>query len=252
MAPCRASGKETINQGGESTVGMPTVAALVPMKAHSERVPNKNVRAFNGRPLFHWILATLRATDRVDEIVVDTDSDRIATGAADRFDATVIDRPEELRGDFVPMNDIILHDISETDADRYLQTHCTNPLLEPETVDDAIETFVDDEEHDSLFSVTPLRTRLWDEDGDPVNHRRDELQRTQDLPPIHEENSNIYLFTASSLQKRDNRIADEPVMYPMEWPEPIDIDEMADFRIAECLHRERHGPDPDIEEVVGG
>jgi CMP-N-acetylneuraminic acid synthetase len=33
--------------------------ALVPMKAHSERVPQKNTRTFNGRPLFHWILGTL-------------------------------------------------------------------------------------------------------------------------------------------------------------------------------------------------
>jgi len=230
---------------------MPTVAVLVPMKAHSERVPNKNVRAFNGSPLFYWMLATLRATECADEIVVNTDSDQIATGAADRFDVTVIDRPEELRGALVSMNDVILHDVSEVDADIYLQTHCTNPLVEPETIDDAVETFVEDERHDSLFSVTPLQTRLWDENCEPINHRRDELQRTQDLPPVYEENSNIYLFTEESLHKRDNRIADDPMMYPIDWPESIDIDEMADFRIAECLHRERHGDDPVPEKVAG-
>jgi CMP-N-acetylneuraminic acid synthetase len=228
---------------------MPTLAALVPMKGHSERVPNKNLREFNGRPLCHWILHTLKTTPEVDEIVVDTDSDEIAT-EAETFGATVIDRPERLQGDQVPMNDIILHDIRKVDADIYLQTHCTNPLLRPSTIGRAVDTFVEGDDCDSLFSVTSLQTRLWNGNEEPINHVRDELQRTQDLDPVYEENSNIYIFTQDSVEQRENRIGDNPKMFSMDTEETIDIDKLIHFRVAEFLHQNQYGVNPKLNEVA--
>ena len=225
------------------------LVALVPMKAHSERVPNKNIREFNGKPLFHWILAALEATDVVDNIVVDTDSRHIAREARDRFAVEVIDRPYELRGDTVSMNEIIGHDIAAVDADLYLQTHCTNPMLRPETVEEAVERYRTTDT-DSLFSATPVQTRLWDADGEPINHRRDELIPTQDLNSVYEENSNLYLFTGESFAKSRNRIGDEPTMLLLNAEDAVDIDYPIDFKIAEFLHRDRYGDSPSFEEVL--
>jgi len=223
---------------------MRRVTALVPMKGHSERVPNKNLRSFNGRPLCHWILNTLEATPEVDSIVVNTDSTEIAE-EVQKFDTTVIDRPAELEGDHVPMNEIILHDIQKTEGDIYLQTHCTNPLLRSQTITNAITAF-QERDCDSLFTVTPLQTRLWDSDGEPINHRRDELKRTQDLPAVYEENSNCYLFTPESVKCRENRIGDNPTMFKMGETEALDIDEPLDFKIAEIIHREQNGENPSL------
>lgn len=227
---------------------MPELTSLVPMKGHSERVPNKNVRNFNGRPLCHWILNTLIHTPEVDDIVVNTDSDLVAEEVR-KFDATVLTRPERLQGDHISMNKIILHDVAQTDDDLYLQTHCTNPLLRPETVSEAVSIFKE-QNCDSLLSVTSLQTRLWDKEGQRINHQRDELKRTQDLPPVYEENSNIYLFTPASLKKRENRIGDNPTMFPMDESEAIDIDELIDFKIAEAIHREWYGDEPDFDKVI--
>lgn len=226
-----------------------TLVALVPMKDHSERVPNKNVRPFNGRPLFHWVLATLEATGVVDEIVVNTDSSRIMREAPEHFDVEVVERPERLRGDHVSMNEIIRHDVRRFDGDGYVQTHCTNPLLRPETVTEAFERY-DTADCDSLFSVTPLKTRLWDGDVRPINHERHELLPTQELDPVFEENSNLYLFSRESFERRENRIGEEPRFFTMDADEAVDIDYPVDFRVAEFLHRDRYGEDPSIEEVV--
>lgn len=223
--------------------------ALVPMKAHSERVPDKNVREFNGRPLFHWILATLEATEFVDRVLINTDSARIAREAPERFDVEIVERPERLRGDDVSMNRILLHDVQQVDRGIFLQTHCTNPMLRAKTIDEAVETYRSTDS-DSLFSVTPHRVRLWDENCEPINHRRDELLPTQHLTPIYEENSNIYVFTRESLERRENRIGATPAMYPMGEHEAVDIDTKMDFRIAEHLHRDRYGDKPTLDEVV--
>ncbi|TKX79410.1 acylneuraminate cytidylyltransferase family protein [Halorubrum sp. SD626R] len=219
------------------------------MKAHSERVPDKNVRDFNGRPLFHWILGTLNSTSVVDEVVVDTDSPRIAEEAAKKFGATIIDRPEPLCGDEVSMNDIIRHDIEVVDADSYLQTHCTNPLLRSSTIDDAFEAFQDNN-HDSLFSVTSHKTRLWTDGPEPLNHERDSLIPTQRLDPVYEENSNLYFFTHDSFLNRKNRIGDNPGIYEMNKEEAVDIDYPIDFRYAEFLHKDIYGNTPEMEAVV--
>jgi CMP-N-acetylneuraminic acid synthetase len=67
---------------------------------------------------------------------------------------------------------------------------------------------------------------------------------------VYEENSNLYLFTEASLERRNNRIGDDPEMFPMDATEAIDIDEPVDFRVAEMLHRDRYGEEPSLDEVV--
>jgi N-acylneuraminate cytidylyltransferase len=212
------------------------VAALVPMKEHSERVPDKNTRPFSGKPLFHHILGTLEATYAVDKVVVDTDSERIAEEAKSLFPKVqVIERPEELRGDLVSMNKLIAYDISQVASDIYLQTHATNPLLRSKTISDALRAFVRSEEYDSLFTVNRFHTRLYTADGEPINHNPNELIRTQDLSPVYEENSCLYMFTPESFKKHKRRIGDKPLMYETDRIESIDIDDEYAFRLAEML-----------------
>ncbi len=221
---------------------MTKIAALVPMRHHSQRVPGKNYRLLAGKPLFHHIVETLQAVPEIDVIVVNTDSEPVMDGLREHFpDVVIINRPEELREDDRPMNDILLYDTEQVEADFYLQTHSTNPLLRSETVSSAIRAFLEAyPTHDSLFSVTRWQTRLYDRHGAAINHDPKELIQTQDLPPVYEENSCIYLFTRENLQKHNHRIGPEPMMFEIPALEAVDIDEESDFQIADILMRERN------------
>jgi CMP-N-acetylneuraminic acid synthetase len=213
------------------------VVALVPMRHHSQRVPGKNYRPLAGRPLFHHILETLKACPEVDRVVVDTDSPIIMDGVAEYFpDVVVLERPEHLRADEVPMNEVLLHDTAAVEGDLYLQTHSTNPLLKAETISKAIRTLRESyPTFDSLFSVTRWQTRFWDQLSRPVNHNPAILLQTQDLPPVYEENSSIYLFTRSHLVERSNRLGERPFLFEMDRSEAFDIDEELDFLLADLL-----------------
>jgi CMP-N-acetylneuraminic acid synthetase len=168
---------------------MTKLIALVPMRHHSQRVPGKNYRPLAGKPLFHHIIETLLAAPEINDIVVDTDSEPVMDGLRQHFpQVKIINRPGHLRADDVPMNEILLHDTEQFPADFYLQTHSTNPLLKPETVSRSIKSFFAGyPARDSLFSVTRLQTRLYDKDGNAINHNPRELIQTQDLPPVYEE-----------------------------------------------------------------
>ena len=213
------------------------IAALVPMRHHSQRVPGKNFRELAGKPLFHFILNTLRECQLITEILVDTDSEIILRDIKKNFpDVQGLVRPDALRGDDVPMNEILLHDTQQIAADYYLQTHSTNPFLRADTITRAIKSFNSEiQQVDSLFSVTRIQTRLWDEKTHPVNHDPNVLLQTQDLPPIYEENSCIYIFSAEKLKKRRNRIGEKPLMFEIPVEEALDIDDENDFLIADLL-----------------
>src|SRR5574338_1071887 len=137
-------------------------AALVPMRHHSQRVPGKNYRLLAGKPLFHHILDTLLSVPEIGQVAVDTDSEPVMEGIRRHYPGVqIIERPESLRADDVPMNDILLHDVGQVPADHYLQTHSTNPLLRAESLSRAIQAFEAGLPGiDSLFSVTRLQTRL--------------------------------------------------------------------------------------------
>jgi CMP-N-acetylneuraminic acid synthetase len=213
------------------------------MRHSSERIPGKNYRPLAGRPLFHHIIETLRACPEIGEVVIDTDSDEIAADARETFpEVRILIRPESIRGGDVSMNTVLLHDVSQVSADLYLQTHSTNPLLRAGTISAAIKRFLDARErYDSLFTVTPLHTRLYTAAGRPINHDPSNLVRTQDLPPVMEENSCLYLFEGETLRQHNSRIGRRPLMYPIPLEEAWDIDEEIDWAIAEVLHSAREG-----------
>jgi len=216
------------------------------MRHHSQRVPGKNYRVLAGKPLFHHIVETLLAVAEIAEIVVDTDSDPVMDGLRQYFpQVTLINRPEHLRADDIPMNDILIHDTAEVPADFYLQTHSTNPLLKPETVSRAIQSLLTNyPQYDSLFSVTRLQTRLYDQVGRAINHDPAVLIQTQDLPPVYEENSCLYIFTRENLVKRHHRIGEKPMMFEINADEAWDIDDELDFAITDFLLRRKDQSEP--------
>jgi CMP-N-acetylneuraminic acid synthetase len=211
------------------------------MRHHSQRVPGKNYRPLAGKPLYQHIIETLQVVPAITTIVVDTDSAPVMDGLRRDFPRVVIlPRPENLCADDISMNDILLYDTSQVAADFYLQTHSTNPLLRPETINKAIQTFLADYPvHDSLFSVTPIRTRLYDQRGHALNHDPEILIQTQDLPPVYEENSCIYIFNREKLERRRNRLGERPLMFAMDADEAWDIDEELDFVITDFLMQHR-------------
>ena len=191
------------------------IVALLPLKAHSERIPGKNFRPLAGKPLVRWILDTLLEIDAISKIVINTDAGELLNDIGVTRSKRVIirDRKSELCGDMVSMNLILEDDIAAVEADIYLMTHTTNPLISAATVCHAICRFDESSEVDSLFSVNKIQTRFYRQDCSPVNHDPDDLIRTQDLEPWFEENSCLYLFTRDSFAATHARIGRKPMKF---------------------------------------
>jgi CMP-N-acetylneuraminic acid synthetase len=216
------------------------IVALLPMKAHSARVTAKNFRMFANKPLFRWILDTLLSMPEIQRVVINTDARQILRehGLVDTDRVLIRDRKPELCGDFVSMNLVLADDVANVNADAYVMTHTTNPLLSAGTIREALQQFStahNKGEADSLFSVNKYQTRFYRSDASPVNHDPNNLIRTQDLEPWFEENSNLYIFTRSSFQSTSARIGRKPTLFETPRMESADIDDQTGWTIAELI-----------------
>ena len=201
------------------------------MKANSQRVKGKNFKYFNGKPLFKWTLDTLLSVKEIDRIIINTDAREILAdnGVLETDRIIIRDRASEICGDMISMNLIIEDDVKSVDADIYLMTHTTNPLMKTSTVENALNAFLGNADADSLFTVNKIQTRFYKEDCTAVNHDPKNLARTQDLVPWFEENSNLYIFTKRSFTTTNARIGVKPMMFETSKFESLDIDTQEDW-----------------------
>ena len=202
------------------------MTAIVPIKLTSQRLEYKNFLNFNGKPLYWWILDTLEASD-VDDIVITINDERIKdiiTG----YDYLL--RPEGLRGSEITANHLIADVLNRTDDDDYLYTHVTNPLLKVQTINDAIKSYY---KYGPLMGVTEHRMRAYIYQ-EPVNHNPLVVTPSQELIPIYEDNSCLYIFNRDSFE-RNGRYSDG--FYVINKLEAVDIDTIEDFLIAEAIAR---------------
>jgi len=220
-----------------------TIAALVPMRHSSERVPGKNYRDFAGKPLYFHVIESLLSCPSISVVVIDTDSPLVIEMTKQNFPTVkILERPEHLRDGSIAMNDVLMNIINQVSADFYLQTHSTNPLLSSVTIELGIQKLLSHYPmYDSLFSVTKKNVRFWDVLARPINHNQNILLRTQDLPPVFEENSCMYLFSKEILLRKHNRIGDRPYLFEMPEIEAQDLDVELNFKVAEFLYKEVNG-----------
>ncbi|MBU2018191.1 MAG: acylneuraminate cytidylyltransferase family protein [Bacteroidetes bacterium] len=209
------------------------------MKGESERVKGKNVRLFNGKPLCLHVLESLVSIEAIDQIIINTDSPEIEQLTSSYEKVKIHHRPADLQGHMVSMNKIIQYDIENSKAEHFIQTHSTNPLILSATINKALKVYEEMlSDYDSVFSVTRLQTRLYEENGQALNHDPNILLRTQDLKPLFEENSNFYIFSKESFFKTNGkRIGLKPWLFEVNKLEALDIDEEEDFLLAEAVQK---------------
>ncbi len=214
---------------------MNRITALLPMRAGSQRVKNKNIRIVKGKPLYIYILKSLYESKYIDKIIINTDIQEIISRYQNDAKIKIINREEHLKGN-CSMNMVIENTLAKDSSENYIQLHATNPLLKPGSIDMGIKTYFENKKnYDSLFSVNKIQKRFWTKDWVPLNHNPADSPTTQDLEIIYEENSCFYIFSKKSFFSTMNRIGKNPYLLEISSLEAIDIDTEEELEIAEKL-----------------
>jgi CMP-N-acetylneuraminic acid synthetase len=231
--------------------GRPRMLAFVPCRAGSERVPGKNTRTFAGvhGGLLQLKLDQLAATAELDAVVLDSnDGDVLAIGRAFAQhwpagrELIVRPRPDQLGQSSTSTASLIEYALQTLDCEHLLWTHVTSPMVDQNVYGRALEAYrVLDSHQDSLMSVHRVQGFLWNERG-PVNYDRAQQSwpRTQDLPPLFQVDSGIFLCPLATARRRHDRIGAQPKLFELSALEALDVDWEDDFALAELAYRARH------------
>ena len=140
---------------------MEKVIALIPARAGSKGVPNKNVRLLGGHSLLAWSIAACLKSSSIDRVIVSTDSAEYAELAKGLGAEAPFLRPAAISGDRSTDYDFIVHALdclaAENDEPEYLvHIRPTTPLRDPKLIDDAVAAFIAAANATALRSVQEM------------------------------------------------------------------------------------------------
>ena len=214
------------------------IVAFVPIKMNNDRLPGKNVKAFdNGKPLISYILDTLKQVQGLDDIYVYCSNEQICDYIPEGVQ--FLEREPYLDLSTTSFNKVLSTFVEKVDADYYILTHATAPFISAETFEKAIEV-IKSGEYDSALTVSELKEFMW-KDNQPINYSLVAIPRTQDLEPYYCETCGMYMFSKELMQKENRRIGHKPYLLSVSKVEALDINEPMDFDICNAVYNMMRG-----------
>jgi CMP-N,N'-diacetyllegionaminic acid synthase len=241
-----------------------SAVALIPARAGSKRVRDKNVSRLAGHPLIAYTIAAARASDVFDAVVVSTDSERYAE-IARYYDAEVpLLRPVALAGDVSPDIEWVEHMLGAlADAGRSYAAFSilrpTSPFRQPTTIQRAWTAFVADQGADSLRAVERCRQhpgKMWVWRGNrllPLMPLTPDDQpwhssQYQALPAVYVQNASLELAWTRVVRETRTIAGVNIVPFLTDGYEGFDVNQWHDWQLAELLLSRGEATLPDVSQ----
>lgn len=214
----------------------PTICAIVPVRAGSKRVPNKNMRPFAGTTLLELKIRQLRLVEAIEEIYVSSDSEEMLD-LATALQCKALKRPASLASDMIPMSDVYAHLAQSVREKLIVFTHVTNPLCSSRIYAEAIDTYLKRAAgYDSLTTVSDVKEFLY-MGGKAINFDPRNKPRSQDLPDIVKLNHAVSIADRELMVRERNIFGPNPILMKLTEIDAFDIDTEIDFALAEFLFK---------------
>lgn len=221
------------------------VLAIIPARGGSKGLPGKNIRPICGKPLIGWTIDAALSAPAIDATVVSTDDDEIARAALACGALAPFRRPPEISGDHATSLDAVLHAIELLPGfDVAVLLQPTSPLRTHSDISAALQLF-DSARAVSVASVCEVDEHpYWmyrfgrDRKLEPLIADEERPSRRQDLPPVYRLNGAIYVVDVNWLREKHVFVGAESLGYVMPRSRSIDIDDEADFLLAEKMMNE--------------
>jgi len=213
------------------------LTAIIPVRAGSQRVKNKNIKPFANTTLLDIKIETLKKVQGIDDIIVSSDSQEMLK-IAKEHDVNVHIRDEYFASNEVNNSDFMQNLSTIVDEGHIMYSPCTSPLLSSETITEIVSKYKNNKLR-NIVTVTTQKHHMW-LNGKPLNYDPSNAPNSQDLPDIYSINYGCCILSKDDLYKHKNVVV-EPTFHITNEIESIDIDTEFDFIIAEFVYRMTHG-----------
>lgn len=214
------------------------ILAVIPARAGSKGIPNKNIRIIGGHPLVYYSIKNALDSTLITDVIVTTDSPEVKI-IATQMGANYKWRSADLCGDAVTLDSVIADAIPGDRTWDYIVTmQPTSPTLDVHTLDKAIQYAIDND-LDTVISVINRPHLSWGEkDGKKVPNYTERLNR-QYLPPCYSE-TGAFVISKASVVNEKTRIGDKVDVFEVSESEAQDVDTFDDLRsVATTLSKQK-------------
>lgn len=210
------------------------LVAVIPVRAGSRRLKNKNIAPFAGTTLLQYKIRQLKRVKEIDEIVVSSDSDIMLSLAEHEGAKTHKRAPEYCDEKSKTFGEVVAHVCENCDSADIIWATCTSPLVEPEMYSRAIQQYYAEvpEKGDSLVSFEMIKRYLWDEKG-PVNYELGVKHvPSQQLPPLYIVTDGICIAPRQKMIEWKYFHGHNPVRFLIDKKSAVDVDDGLDLACA--------------------
>lgn len=212
---------------------MKKLVAVIPMRAGSQRVKNKNFKPFAGKSLFEHKIEKIKDLP-VDEVIVNTDSE-YAIEIAKKMGISYHRREPYYASSKCTNSEYHEYLAKVTEAENILIAQVTAPLISKETYVKAINQFYFND-CNSLMSVKVVKEFLWHR-GKAVNYDPESAPNSQNLPEYIAPTFGLVIANRKAMLEARNFICSKPYFMKVNQLEAIDIDTPVDFDFAEFMFK---------------
>lgn len=209
------------------------IVSVIPARAGSKGIPNKNIRLLNGKPLIYYSIKNAIDSKYINDVIVSTDSKEVEI-IAKQMGVKVKWRDASLSGDEVTLDSVIYDATKDIVCDYIVTMQPTSPILKVKTLDNAIEYTIKNN-LDTVISVLNSPHLAWklDSEGNKVPDYEKRLNR-QYLPPYYLE-TGAFVISNKNIVTETTRIGKNIDVYEISEGEAIDIDTFADLKYCEDI-----------------
>ena len=236
--------------------------AVVPARAGSKGVKNKNLRPVMGRPLVAHSIECGLACPSVDHVVLSTDGEEIARVGLECGAEAPFLRPAELAEDTSAMLPVMQHAVEACEQlyqkpiDTLVLLHPTSPLRTVEDVEQCI-SLLRAGDCDAVISARPARRNpyfnMMVQDGQYarlVIRSGERVGRRQDAPSVYDLDTSVWAYSRRALMEERARIPEKTKIYVIPEERSIDLDTEFDFESLEALLAHRQQPSWTARSIV--
>lgn len=212
------------------------VKGVIPVRAGSERVKNKNIRPFADSSLLEIKIRQLKRMPQLDGIIVLSDSPEMLA-LAKSMGCETVQLDEFHASTAATANEVFYNTAKLSDTDVMVHACVTSPTLKDDSLQSAIQFFLDNNDvYDSVNAAHFVKKFLF-LDGKPINHDPNTHPKSQHLPDIISRIPAFSIMKRETMLGRKDNIGAKPYFYILDEYESIDIDELIDFEFAEFVYK---------------
>ncbi|MBK7229891.1 MAG: cytidyltransferase [Ignavibacteriales bacterium] len=208
------------------------IAAFLPAKGSSNRIPNKNTMLLDGEALFLRSLKKLFSLPLIDEVFLDTESQEIIELASE-VKCKILKRDPTLASNKTDGNLLFYNEVLNTDADVCIQLLATSPFVKVETITKGIYILLNNPEYDSVLAVRREKQYRW-ENNSPI-YDINQIPNSIDLDDTVIESMGLYIVRRDAALKTKRRIGENPFLLEIDPLESIDVNFPPDFELANLI-----------------